>query len=267
MLIDFGGMAMKQALRYMDEKSDKFWRIETEDCVLVTNWGKTGTSGRYEMKEFETAEACEKQAAKLVAAKIKKGYTDMPDFDAMQHFYFDTDEFGLHPLTSHPIFRQFFSDELYYDCADEEAPFGSDEGNDTLHILEEMVRKRPKMRLADFPEWLIEKEWDLTYLPHLPAQTDTELQAQAAQAYHNLPGTQELLQTDQVILATAFGQIKIMGKLDTTLQTLAFQSLVRMERMYRLFWNWNEAEPPYAIAIMRRDLTQFCKQDPSAFLL
>lgn len=258
---------MKRTLRYADEKSDKFWRIETADCALVTNWGKTGTSGRYEMKEFETAEACETQAAKLAAAKIKKGYTDMPDFDAMQHFYFDTDEYGLHPLTSHPIFRQFFSDALYYDCADEEAPFGSDEGNDTLHILEEMVRKRPKMHFADFPKWLIEKEWELTYFPHASAQTDAALQAQAAQTYHNLSGAQMLLQTDQVILSTAFGQIKIMGKLDSALQALAFQSLVRMERMYRLFWNWNKAEPPYAIAIMQRDLTQFCSHSPSAFSL
>ena len=31
---------MQQALRYTDEKSDKFWRIETAGCELVINWGK-----------------------------------------------------------------------------------------------------------------------------------------------------------------------------------------------------------------------------------
>lgn len=94
---------MQKALRYTDEKSDKFWRIETAGCELVTNWGKTGTTGRYEIKNFDTEDECEKQASKLVRSKEKKGYTDMQDFDAMHHLYFDTDEYGLHPLTSHPV--------------------------------------------------------------------------------------------------------------------------------------------------------------------
>lgn len=35
--INFGGRQMKQTLHYTDEKSDKFWRIETGGCVLVVN--------------------------------------------------------------------------------------------------------------------------------------------------------------------------------------------------------------------------------------
>lgn len=248
---------MIQTLHYADEKSDKFWRVETSDCELVINWGRTGTSGRYEIKEFETEDECEKQALKLIASKQKKGYVDMPDFDSIQHFYYDTVEYGLHPLTSHPVFREYFSDELYYDCGDEEAPFGSDEGSDTLYLLMETVRKRPKMDFADFPRLLIEKEWGLTYLPPKTEQTDEELKEQAAQTYNALPGDREILQTDQVILATAFGQIKITGKLDDNLQKLAFLSLNRMERMYRLLWNYQEPEPPYSVLIMKRDLTKF----------
>ena len=34
----------------------------------------------------------------------------------------------------------------------------------------------------------------------------------------------------------ALGQIKITGKLNTELKSLAFASLERMERMYRLIW-------------------------------
>lgn len=117
------------------------------------------------------------------------------------------------------------------------------------------------MCVADFPELLIVKEWNLTYLPPEPEQTDDELKTQAAQTYHGLKGDQTLLQTDQVILATVFGQIKIMGKLDGTLQELAFHSLMRMERMYRLLWNWDKEEPPYNISIMRRDLERFVNRD------
>lgn len=248
---------MVQTLGYKDEKSDKFWRIETSGCEMMTNWGKTGSSGCYEVKEFDTKDECEKQALRLAAAKKRKGYAEMPGFDPLQHYYFDTEEYGLHPLTSHPNFRRYFSDELYYDCGDEEGPFGSDEGSDTLHSLQEAFRKHPDMSFADFPQLLVEKDWGLTYFPPKPEQTDDELRAQAAQTYNMLPGDQELLQTDQVILATALGQIKIMGKLEESLQESAIQSLARMERMHRLLWNWNQAEPPYNIAIMRRDLTEF----------
>ena len=63
---------MQKALRYTDEKSDKFWRIETAGCELVTNWGKNGTTGRYEIKDFDTEDECEKQAFKLVRSKEKR---------------------------------------------------------------------------------------------------------------------------------------------------------------------------------------------------
>ncbi|WP_369762085.1 WGR domain-containing protein, partial [Fusobacterium sp. oral taxon 370] len=37
-------------LRFKDEKSDKFWFIETLDCELMVNYGKIGATGKYEIK-------------------------------------------------------------------------------------------------------------------------------------------------------------------------------------------------------------------------
>ena len=45
---------MQQTLRYTDAKSDKFWRIETLANQFVVNYGKYGTNGRYEIKEFDS---------------------------------------------------------------------------------------------------------------------------------------------------------------------------------------------------------------------
>lgn len=248
---------MLKNLRYTDEKSDKFWCVETLGCEMMLNWGKTGTAGRYEIKEFASEEICLKQAEKQLAAKYKKGYQEAPDFTTAGHLYFDTADFGLHRLTSNPIFRQYFADDLYYDCGDEDAPFGSDEGNDTLWILQDILRKRPKLNFADFPRWLIEDEWGLVYLPPVSGQTDEQLLELAAQSYNGLPGDGELLNTVQVILAAAFGQLKITGQLDDYLQSLAFLALERWEKLARLLYGWSEPEPPYNIKIMRRDLTDY----------
>ena len=248
---------MIETLHYKDEKSDKFWHIETAGCQIMTNWGKTGTSGRYEIKEFPDEDACEKQAEKLLASKKKKGYKEMADFNMDSHFYFDTEEFGLHPLTSHPVFRKYFTDEFYYDCCDEEAPFGSDNGNDTLSTLQETFRKRPQFHYTDFPQYMIEEIWDMTYLPPDSTQTKEELKAQAKEEIETLPGDHVILLNDQIILAAALGQIKITGKIAESLLALAFQSLDRMEKLYRIVWNYDEKELPCSIKIIRQDFNQF----------
>ena len=32
---------MKEALLFQDDKSNKFWRVETDGSYMVTNWEKT----------------------------------------------------------------------------------------------------------------------------------------------------------------------------------------------------------------------------------
>ncbi len=62
---------MKEALLFQDDKSNKFWRVETDGSYMVTNWGKNGTNGRWQLTEFDSDEECEKEAAKLCSLKIK----------------------------------------------------------------------------------------------------------------------------------------------------------------------------------------------------
>ncbi|QKF61125.1 WGR domain-containing protein [Campylobacter curvus] len=245
---------MLEILRFTDEKSDKFWKIEALGCEFALNWGKFGTSGRYEIKEFDSEPECEKQAQKLLASKLKKGYarSELPS----GHLYFDTDEFGLHPLTSHPNFRRYFSDAIYYDECDEEAPFGSDDGNDAFKSLQEAFRKGDVQALK-FVRDLLEREWDFTYLPPDKNQSDEELKGLAKRDFNGLLGDQIMYSNDQVIIAIAFGEIKISGKMsDKNLALLALDSMERIERLNRLVWGHAGDESFYA-ATMRRDLMKF----------
>ena len=63
---------ISKTLRYIDEKSDKFWRVETLDAAMVTNWGKAGVNGKYALKEFDSEEECRKEAEKLIPPKRKR---------------------------------------------------------------------------------------------------------------------------------------------------------------------------------------------------
>ncbi|WP_337912558.1 WGR domain-containing protein [Paenibacillus arenosi] len=53
---------MKQAYTFHNEKSSKFWWIEYSGCDYVVNYGKSGSAGKYEIKEFDSEEQCAEQA-------------------------------------------------------------------------------------------------------------------------------------------------------------------------------------------------------------
>lgn len=239
---------IKQALTYKDEKSDKFWRMEQLESAFVVNYGKTGTTGKYEIKEFDDEAEAIKQAEKLAAQKLKKGYVENPAFDYISHWYYDDEETGPHPLTSHPHFREHFTDEFYYDCCDEEAPFGSDEGSDALYIIGEKLRKKPDFDFAGFPRYIVEDEWDMSYIP-----VDTLDEA----AVRDLLERDEMnvIQSDMITYAAAFAQIKIMGKLDAGLRQGALDAMERYQ-VTALIQEWGEGRSPQ-MDQMIRDLAAF----------
>ena len=60
---------MKTLLEYKDEKSAKFWEIETNGTSHTVRYGKIGTKGTSKTKDFESEEKALKDAEKLKAAK------------------------------------------------------------------------------------------------------------------------------------------------------------------------------------------------------
>ncbi|MFH6994439.1 DUF6493 family protein [Flavobacterium sp. FlaQc-48] len=67
---------MKKHLKYINENSDKFWQIEVTGSEFTVTYGKNGTSGTSQTKSFATDDECLKVAEKLLAEKIKKGYSE-----------------------------------------------------------------------------------------------------------------------------------------------------------------------------------------------
>jgi len=243
---------MKQVYRYTDEKSDKFWYIDYSDDLMV-NFGKVGTSGRFQIKEFDNDIACDKEAKKMIASKVKKGYVLWADFDFNAHLYYDDEEIGLHPKTSHPNFREHFTEEFYYDCGDEEAPFGSDDGNDTLASLCEYIRKKNEINLTEFPKNIVENDWGMKWIePKEPTEEDVKAILDAPKT-DALPMSSYLRCCDCVIIATAFGQIKVMGCIFERLRYMALCSLKRLAMVDKL----EEHNEGYAIPQMIKDLESF----------
>lgn len=79
-----------QRFEYVDEKSSKFWEIRVYGKTVEVRYGKIGTSGQVQVKEFGDEPAANKHAEKIVGEKLKGGYvasskaTDVKDQTARQ---------------------------------------------------------------------------------------------------------------------------------------------------------------------------------------
>lgn len=153
----------------------------------------------------------------------------------MNRLYIDSEEYGLHPKTSHPRFAEHFSDEIYYSEGDEETPFGSDEGNDTLSFIFEAIRKRPNFDFSGFPRKLIEQDWDMEYIPVNTLDVD-EVKRMAADK------EMDMIQSDIVTYATAFAQIKITGSISSELKERGIKAIKRLALIEGMQWNENEIQ-------------------------
>lgn len=56
--------------------SSKFWRARVEGRTLYVNYGKIGSTGQTQVKDFADSAAAHKEYDKLVRDKRKKGYVD-----------------------------------------------------------------------------------------------------------------------------------------------------------------------------------------------
>ena len=63
-------------LVFQDAKSNKFWNLETNKKEFTTSWGRIGTIGQSKTKKYYSESACEREANKIIASKVKKGYVE-----------------------------------------------------------------------------------------------------------------------------------------------------------------------------------------------
>ena len=63
-------------LEFEEGTSSKFWRARVEDATLYVNYGKIGSAGQTQVKDFGTNDLATKEYDKLVREKRKKGYAD-----------------------------------------------------------------------------------------------------------------------------------------------------------------------------------------------
>jgi len=65
---------MKTQLIFQKDNSHKFWNITVDGNTHTVHYGRVGTDGQTKTKEFADETTALKDANKLIASKVKKGY-------------------------------------------------------------------------------------------------------------------------------------------------------------------------------------------------
>jgi predicted DNA-binding WGR domain protein len=63
-------------LEFEEGTSSKFWRARVEGKTLYVNYGKIGSNGQTQVKDFANNDSAQKEYDKLVREKRKKGYVE-----------------------------------------------------------------------------------------------------------------------------------------------------------------------------------------------
>ena len=75
---------IKREFRFTEGSSNKFWTIKLEENKYTVQFGKVGTAGQAQTKEFSNEAEAKKAYEKLVAEKTKKGYVEVKNGDLAQ---------------------------------------------------------------------------------------------------------------------------------------------------------------------------------------
>ena len=143
---------------------------------------------------------------------------------ATTQLYFDDPEGeGPSRQTSHPNFVNALTEEFYYDCTDEFSPFGNDDGADTLASLEEWYQENGDLKKPmKFLKELIEENWgfETKYIKLTDKAKILKIRSEEEFMFDTI---------DHAIVATAYGQYKIEGTLNSELKELAGIALDRQK--------------------------------------
>ena len=116
------------------------------------------------------------------------------------------------PETAHPRARELMPEPVLWDCVDEEAPFGSDEGHDAYYEFREWRSTHPNVKLVECLAWIMEDELASYTLAlaedaHVEADLESPEDAFLADSY-------DVFTLDATVIATGLGQLLDEGRID-----------------------------------------------------
>jgi uncharacterized protein YfeS len=136
----------------------------------------------------------------------------------------DHDPFN-EPETAHPRARELMREPLFWDCVDEAAPFGSDEGSDAYYEWRNWREENSNAPLTECFDWILSGNLE-AYNDSLAS--DAQIEKDAADPDNAFLGDQyDIFTLDTTIIATGLGQLMDEGVIDSAAKPYMFVAIKR----------------------------------------
>lgn len=148
---------------------------------------------------------------------------------------------GIGKEQGHPRAIQIIPDAFFWDCTDELAPFGSDEGDTALSEYRDWRKENPDEPLETFLIDTIESVGEIDVSDY----SDAIFHEPTVREQIEDPDFDDqhlIYTTDVSVIATVFGQLADEGKIDTSAKPYAARALTRQLVWARLQPGWVHAD-------------------------
>ena len=168
----------------------------------------------------------------------------------------DDEIYGIDRDKAHQRARDLVSDEFFWDCGDELAPFGSDEGDTALAEFRQWRRKNPKAPVLDCLKWTIEGVGEMDFADYNDALVNEEVILKQIEDA-NFNDQQYIFTLDVSVMATGFGQLVDEGKIDPNAKPVIQRAIKRQWLWAGLRTDWPfSAEYRSKLDVLERVLQQ-----------
>ncbi len=162
----------------------------------------------------------------------------------------DMQGWELKPENGHPLARQVLRDDFFWSLDDENSPLGNDDGADTLQSFYKWLKGNPTIDRKVFLDkvlagWEVNNDkWDLL--------TNIKIKNEMKRDDFSL------ITRDNVVIALAFSQIVLEGKVEKDIKQKAFWALERQQSEVVLdSWGKYKEERRERLQKMKRVLETF----------
>jgi len=150
------------------------------------------------------------------------------------------EQYGIDKELAHPGARELAPESFFWDCTDEFAPFGSDEGDTALAEYREWTRENPESPLIDCLIWTIESVGEMDYSEYNDSILSPELVADQV-SDPEFDDQQYVFTLDVSVIATGFGQLVDLGTIDSNAKPVISLALQR-----QILWSQAQSGWPNA---------------------
>jgi uncharacterized protein YfeS len=161
----------------------------------------------------------------------------------------DNERYGIDRDYAHPRALEVVPDDFFWDCVDELAPFGSDEGDTALDDFRQWRSEHPKAKLTSCLRWVVAEVGEMKLAQYSDRLLDRKRIAKQM-ADDDFDSDYFIYTLDASVIGTAFGQLADEGRIDADAKPYAEIALRRQIIFAELSTAWPHREE--RISILQR---------------